>query len=417
MNIANDSGASVRADINDALAALVSLSAGATAPSTTFAYMLWHDTTTGFLKQRNSANTAWLELFNLADLDGARYAADAEASDTYAITLSPVPSAYFVGMEINFTANTANTGAATLNVNTLGAKTIKKKYDQDLETGDIESGQIVNIIYDGTNFQMQSQVASTPPSSVMRSYLAGLELFHDTDTDHDIGINVGMATDSTQAYLITLAAILTKRIDATWAVGDDAGGMNDGETVGNATWYHVHLLYNPTTEVVDAGFDTSITAANLLADTAVIAAGYTKYRRIGSVLTDGSANILNFIQVGDIFRFLVPILDVNVADQSTTYVARTISTPLGIKVQAFGAIATTGTRFIHVKPVDASDGTPSTAATPLSTTAEATASSQVSNRWWTLTNTSAQIHTGSERASTVILLTTEGWVDRRGRDD
>jgi hypothetical protein len=92
-------------------------------------------------------------------IKGLSYAADAEASDTYVITLIPAPAAYYNGMVVNFKANTANTGPATLNVNALGAITIKKHHDQDLETGDIESGQIVTVVYDGTNFQMQSQAA------------------------------------------------------------------------------------------------------------------------------------------------------------------------------------------------------------------------------------------------------------------
>ncbi len=88
------------------------------------------------------------------------YAADAGSNDTYAITLSPAPAAYVNGMRISFKANTANTGAATLNVNSLGAITIKKNHDQDLADNDIEVGQIVDVIYDGTNFQMQSQLAN-----------------------------------------------------------------------------------------------------------------------------------------------------------------------------------------------------------------------------------------------------------------
>ena len=94
--------------------------------------------------------------------DLGRYAADAEASDTYAITLSPVPAAYYNGMVVNFKANTANTAAATLNVNTLGAIAIKKYHDQDLETGDIEANQIVSVVYNSSTakFQMQSQLAS-----------------------------------------------------------------------------------------------------------------------------------------------------------------------------------------------------------------------------------------------------------------
>jgi hypothetical protein len=95
---------------------------------------------------------------NMQDFDESHYAADAGSTDTYAITLAPVPAAYYVGMVVVFKANTANTGAATLNVNALGAKTIKKNKDKDLADNDIESGQMVTVIYDGTYFQMQSQV-------------------------------------------------------------------------------------------------------------------------------------------------------------------------------------------------------------------------------------------------------------------
>lgn len=99
--------------------------------------------------------------------DGAEiYAADGEASDTYVITLSPVPAALQTGQVFHFKANTANTGACTLNVNSLGAIDIKKLHDQDPVTGDIESGQIVTVIYDGTNFQMQSQVAISSGTDV-----------------------------------------------------------------------------------------------------------------------------------------------------------------------------------------------------------------------------------------------------------
>ena len=62
MNIANQGFPAFRSDLNDALSALVSNSSGVTAPSTTFAHQWWMDTsTTPFtLKQRNSANNAWI---------------------------------------------------------------------------------------------------------------------------------------------------------------------------------------------------------------------------------------------------------------------------------------------------------------------------------------------------------------------
>lgn len=64
--IANGTGAAVRSDINDALAAIVSNNSNATAPATTYAYQWWADTTTGLLKIRNSANNAWVTVGTLA---------------------------------------------------------------------------------------------------------------------------------------------------------------------------------------------------------------------------------------------------------------------------------------------------------------------------------------------------------------
>jgi len=64
--IDNASGAAVRADLNNALAAIVSNNSGATAPSPTYAYQWWPDTTTGLLKIRNAGNTDFVVVGTLA---------------------------------------------------------------------------------------------------------------------------------------------------------------------------------------------------------------------------------------------------------------------------------------------------------------------------------------------------------------
>lgn len=61
--IANADGATIRADFNAMLDAIVTNNSGATAPSSLFALMWWYDTTANILKQRNEANTAWLNRF------------------------------------------------------------------------------------------------------------------------------------------------------------------------------------------------------------------------------------------------------------------------------------------------------------------------------------------------------------------
>jgi hypothetical protein len=65
--IANGTGAAVRSDLNNALAAIVSNNSSATEPTTTYAYMWWADTTAGQLKLRNAADNAWV---TIQELDG-----------------------------------------------------------------------------------------------------------------------------------------------------------------------------------------------------------------------------------------------------------------------------------------------------------------------------------------------------------
>ena len=75
--IDNSTGANVRADINNVLQAILTNNSNSSAPSTTAAYMLWADTTTGTLKIRNAANNAWVELLQL---DGTLTLEDGSAS-------------------------------------------------------------------------------------------------------------------------------------------------------------------------------------------------------------------------------------------------------------------------------------------------------------------------------------------------
>jgi len=62
--IANGSGAAVRADLNDALAAIVTGNSNATAPTTTYAYEPWFDTSTSpaTIKRRDGSNASWITI-------------------------------------------------------------------------------------------------------------------------------------------------------------------------------------------------------------------------------------------------------------------------------------------------------------------------------------------------------------------
>jgi hypothetical protein len=163
--------------------------------------------------------------------------------------------------------------------------------------------------------------------------ISGLAISNNvTDPDHDIDIATGRAMDSTNAYLMRLTSGLIKQIDASWAAGTNAGGLFTG-TVANDTWYHMFLIRKDSDGTLDAGFDVSINAAN-------IPVGYTAYRRIGSVLTDGSANILAFtayeVSGGGLdYEFNTQPLDLNLGTLPDTNRNNiTISTPLDVEVIA-----------------------------------------------------------------------------------
>lgn len=64
-DIANQTASNARTDINNALKALASCSSGVTAPTTTYANMLWYDTTNNILKMRNEADSAWINVLYL----------------------------------------------------------------------------------------------------------------------------------------------------------------------------------------------------------------------------------------------------------------------------------------------------------------------------------------------------------------
>jgi hypothetical protein len=101
---------------------------------------------------------------------GATTIATVTGTDTLTGTLTPAIAAYATGNLFSFVAAATNTGAATINLNGLGAKSITKLGTTALAAGDIVSGQVHLIEYDGTRFQLinPSTVAVTgivPPAN------------------------------------------------------------------------------------------------------------------------------------------------------------------------------------------------------------------------------------------------------------
>lgn len=137
----------------------------------------------------------------------------------------------------------------------------------------------------GNTIQTVDEVGTSESDNIFdANYITGLILSIDSgDTDHDIKISSGEARDGADSNDIVLSSDITKQIDAAWAVGDDAGGMDTG-SVANNTIYYIWLIKRTDTGVEDA----LISASN---SSPTMPTNYDKKRLIGVAKTDGSANL------------------------------------------------------------------------------------------------------------------------------
>lgn len=120
-------------------------------------------------------------------------------------------------------------------------------------------------------------------------FISGLVLSNNSgDANNDVDVSAGSCRDGSDADNMRLVAALTKRIDATWAVGTNQGGLDGTESVAGtpdtSTWYYVWLIKRSDTGVVDALFSESATAPTMPTN-------YTHKRLIGAVYNNSSGNI------------------------------------------------------------------------------------------------------------------------------
>ena len=215
-------------------------------------------------------------------------ATDTGTANAHVIALSPAITAYAAGQEITFKSASASTTASTLNVNGLGTKALKKLHDQAIASGDIESGSIVTVVYDGTDFQVTSQLAAsggTPGGSDTQvqynssSAFAGSANFTFDGTNADVSGDITGSTlnadgdtsagdNAAIGYTASEGLILagqgstddiTIKNDADTTVVNVATGATDVEvSAGN-------ILFGTASKGVYLGV-TAATAANLLDD-------------------------------------------------------------------------------------------------------------------------------------------------------
>ena len=246
-------------------------------------------------------------------------------TNTITGTLTPAITAYTAGQVFRFVAAGANTGAVTINLNGLGAKSVTKLGSTALVSGDIVSGSIVNITYDGTRFQLKSDASApdaTDTSKGIVELATAAEVQAGTDTTRVVtpaGLassfqsvegsfkNLVLSANGTSANVVVTADEIVvksssnqyrtlRTVSLTIAGTTTGANALDTGTIATSTWYSVWVIWNGTTT---AGLlSTSATAPTL-------PSGYTHKARVGWMRTDGTANKypLAFNQYGNRIQY------------------------------------------------------------------------------------------------------------------
>lgn len=214
-NIANQGFPSFRSDLNGALQALASNSAGTTAPSTIYAYQWWYDETNDILKIRNADNDAWID-----------FATFDQTTDTWSFT--------------------------TLTVGTLNATTIS--------IGDAIGSQGTTTIY-------TSSTTYTPSTDAKYALVelqggggggAGCAVVNASEAGAGSGGGGG-------AYIAKLIDVSGYTGAATLTVGaggaGGAAGANDGSNGGNTSY--VDTGVGGSTSITAEGGDGGVTRSNI----------------------------------------------------------------------------------------------------------------------------------------------------------
>lgn len=184
-------------------------------------------------------------------------------TDIYTGTYTPVPAAYIFGFKSEVVFTNANTGPATLNLNGLGPKPIKKSVSSPLALGDISAGQALLLLYDGANFQIigggTGGGSSLARTSVKTSgYSAVANNLVPVDTT---GGNVQIILTAAQP---DKAQILVKQI--TQGVGFVVTVVTSGSEVYNKTGGATSLTLSLLGQAVWLQFDSSSGTWTILSD-------------------------------------------------------------------------------------------------------------------------------------------------------
>lgn len=154
---------------------------------------------------------------NLRD-DLVKNAGDYELStgsaNAFVLAIDASITALVAGMKFRFQANFSITGVTTLNINAIGAIAIKKHSSASLEADDIKSGQEVEVIYDGSDFQILSQlgtfITTADKANLTDGSNADIQHIHGYSERADTSTSLITINDATLTNLLSFTVLADK---------------------------------------------------------------------------------------------------------------------------------------------------------------------------------------------------------------
>jgi hypothetical protein len=207
------------------------------------------------------------------------YLTSPSGTDAMTATAALGMSAYVTGQRFFFLAPSTNTGACTININAIGAKAITKNGTTALTAGDIVNGAVIQIVYDGTEFQLVSPSAA----STVSSFNAGTTgLTPSTATTGAVTLAGTLAVSNGGTGLTTLTANNVILGNGTSAVQSVAPGTSGNSLVSNGTTW----ISSPISQLSTAtGLAPSYSAR-----------AWVNFSGVSTVTINGSGNIASVVR-------------------------------------------------------------------------------------------------------------------------
>lgn len=201
-----------------------------------------------------------------------------------------------------------------------------------------------------TALQKAQAITNLGAADASPDFIQGMKLSNDTGFPLT-RVAVAPGKLKSGSILLANASSVIKRIDQTWAAGNNAGGMDTGSALAGDTLF-LYALQKISDGSFDWVFSKSTTVAGV--NTALLT-GYTVVTMLGALpRLDNSVNVLPFVMNdGDDYTFVTPTQDTtNLAVGTASQLSGLIRVPNGVKVKAklrglFNSASTTNSCLVH----------------------------------------------------------------------